>query len=67
MQTRRRRRNPKGSRGLRPKTLSFVVSGHRGQLPPHSSSSARKTRLRDLREFLSTLLDLRCPLQRRHG
>ena len=55
MQTGRRRRNPKGSRGLRPKTLSFVVSGHPGQLPPHSASSARKTRLRGLREFSTTL------------
>ena len=52
----RRRRNPKGSRGLRPKILSFVVSGHPGQLPPHSLSSARKTRLRGLREFFSNLL-----------
>jgi len=52
----RRRRNPKGSRGLRPKRLSFVVSGRPGQLPPHFSSSARKTRLRGLRGFLSTLL-----------
>ena len=56
MQTRRRRHNPTGSRGLRPKTLSFVVSGHPGQLPPPSSSSARKPRLRGLREFFSTLL-----------
>ena len=56
MQTRPRRRNPSGSRGLRPHPLSLVVGGHPGQPSPRSSTATRKPRLRGLREFLSTLL-----------
>ena len=56
MQTAPRRRNPSGSRGLRPHTSSLVVSDLPGQHPPRSSSVARKPLLRDPREFVATLL-----------
>jgi hypothetical protein len=47
---------PLGSRGLRPHPLSLVGGGHPGQPPPRSSTATRRTRLRGLREFFSTLL-----------
>ena len=66
MQAAPRRRNPLGSRGLRPHTSSLVVSDHSGQLPPRFSSVACKPLLRDPREFVTTLLttESRRPLPR---
>ena len=56
MQTVPRRRNPSGSRGLRPHTSSLVVGDYWNRAPPRSSSVPRKPLLRCLREFVITLL-----------
>src|SRR5678816_993279 len=58
MQAAPRRRNPMGSRGLRPHSLSLVVGGCLSQPPPRSSTAARKTRLRGPSQYSDTLLGL---------